>query len=170
MNLYTIDNTIKQIIEQGFVYDEETGEIFFTSDDLEKLEMQLDEKLNNIIGYIKSLELQADNMKTIKDDYAKRQKTYEKKVENLKKYLDGFMQANGKEKVESDNGVASYRKSKSVDIYNENALLEFIKKEENKEFANIKYEPNKTAIKEAINNNVVIPGAVIKENKNLSIK
>lgn len=168
MNLYNIDNTIKQIIEQGFVFDEETGEVFFTSDDLEQLEMELDKKLNNIIGYIKDLNIQAANMKAIKDDYAKRQKTYENKAENLKKYLDGFMQSNGKEKVESENGIASYRKSKSVDIYDDVALQKFIT--ENEDYANIKVEPNKTAIKEGINNGVIIPGAVIKENKNLSIK
>ena len=168
MNLYNIDSTIKQIIEQGFVWDEETGEVFFTSDDLEALEMQLDDKLNNIIGYIKSLDMQADNMKAIKDDYAKRQKSYEKKAENLKKYLDGFMQANSREKVESSNGIASYRKSKSVDIYDSEALQKFI--EENKDYANVKIEPNKTAIKDGINSGVVIPGAIIKENKNLSIK
>lgn len=168
MNLYNIDNTIKQIIEQGFVFDEETGEVFFTSDDLEQLEMELDKKLNNIIGYIKDLNIQAANMKAIKDDYAKRQKTYENKAENLKKYLDGFMQSNGKEKVESENGIASYRKSKSVDIYDDVALQKFIT--ENEDYANIKVEPNKTAIKEGISNGVIIPGAVIKENKNLSIK
>lgn len=168
MNLYDIDSTIKQIIEQGFVYDEETGEVFFTSDDLESLEMQLDDKLNNIIGYIKSLNIQAESMKAIKDDYAKRQKSYEKKAENLKKYLDGFMQSNGKDKVEATNGIASYRKSKAVDIYDSEALQKFI--EENQDYASVKIEPNKTAIKEGINSGVVIPGAIIKENNNLSIK
>lgn len=168
MNLYDIDSTIKQIIEQGFVYDEETGEVFFTSDDLENLEMQLDDKLNNIIGYIKSLNIQAESMKAIKDDYAKRQKSYEKKAENLKKYLDGFMQSNGKEKVESVNGVASYRKSKAVDFYDESLLNEFIN--EHQEYATVKIEPSKSAIKSGIESGVVIPGAIIKENKNLSIR
>lgn len=168
MNLYNIDNTIKQIIEQGMVYDEETGEVFFTSDDLEALEMQLDDKVNNIIGYIKSLELQAANMKAIKDDYAKRQKSYENKASNLKNYLDEFMKRNDKDKVETSNGIASYRKSKIVDIYDESLLLNWVR--EHQEYANIKIEPSKTAIKEGINNGIVVPGAVIKENRNLTIK
>lgn len=168
MNLYNIDNTIKKIIEQGYVFDEETGEISFTSDDLESLEMQLEDKVNNIIGYIKDLNIQADNMKAIKDDYAKRQKTYETKAENLKKYLDGFMQRNEKNKVETDNGIASYRKSKSVDIYDNTALSAWL--HDNQEYANIKIEPSKTKIAEAINAKIIVPGAVIKENNNLQIK
>ena len=159
MNLYNIDNTIKQILEQGFVFDEETGEVFFTSDDLEQLNMQLEDKLNNIIGYIKSLDMQAENMKAIKDDYAKRQKAYEKKSESLRKYLDSYMQNNNRDKVESVNGVASYRKSNSVDIYDSVALQDFLV--QNKNYANVKIEPNKTAIKEGINRGEVIPGAVI---------
>lgn len=168
MNLYKIDNTIKQLIEQGIIFDEETGELSFTSEDLDALEMQLEDKINNIIGYIKSLELQAKNMKDIKDDYAKRQKSYESKANTMKNYLDGYMTRNNTNKVDVENGMASYRKSKTVDIYDENALQSFI--EEFQEFANIKIEPSKTAIKNAINDGQVIPGAVVKENKNLSIK
>lgn len=169
MNLYKIDNTIRQILEQGMIFDEETGEVFFTADDLETLEMARDEKINNIIGYIKDLEINASNMKTIKDDYAKRQKSSESKAESLKRYLDGYLKTNGLDKgIETENGIVSYRKSKSVDIYDELALQTFI--EEFQEFAKIKIEPSKTDIKKAIEDGKVIPGANIKENINMSIK
>ena len=45
------------VIENGFYADEETGEVFFTSDDLDALEEKLDDKLNGICGYILDVHL-----------------------------------------------------------------------------------------------------------------
>lgn len=168
MNLYKIDETIKTIIEQGYVFDEETGEVFFTSDDLDGLEMKLEEKVNNIIGYIKDLDIQASNMKAVKDDYASREKSYKSKSKNLKNYLDNFMVRNKKTKMEVENGIASYRKSSSVDIYDDNVLEKYIR--ENDEYAKIVYSPRKDEIKKAIQSGKTIPGAVILDKNNLSIK
>ena len=168
MNLYKLDEIIKQVIEQGFTFDEETGEILFESKDLDELQEALDTKLGNIIGYIKSLNMMADNMKSIKDEYSNRQKSYEKKAEYLKNYLDSWMKANSKTKLETDSGVASYRKSSSVNILDESLLESYIK--DNTEYAKIEYKPNKTSIKEAINSGKSIPGVEIKENQNLIIK
>ena len=45
-----ISKQIADVVENGFSYDEETGEIIFTSDDLEALEVALEEKIQSLSG------------------------------------------------------------------------------------------------------------------------
>ena len=46
-----ISQQIEEIVENGFTFDEETGEVFFTTDDLDKLEMALEDKINQLSNY-----------------------------------------------------------------------------------------------------------------------
>ena len=48
LSSYGLTSTIFQVIENGFTFDEETGEVFFTQDDLEALQEALDVKFNNM--------------------------------------------------------------------------------------------------------------------------
>ena len=68
MSGYGISQTIAQIIENGFTINEETGEVLFQSDDLEKLQEALDKKINSICGYIKFCENRADGLKKRKQE------------------------------------------------------------------------------------------------------
>ena len=122
MSLYKLDKTIKDILEQGLSFDYETGEVLFTTEDLEKLETSIESKINNIVGYIKNLEIEQKMYKEVSDDYKNRAEEKKKKVEKLKNYLDSFMTSNNIEKKEVMNGIASYRKSTVVDIYDEEKL------------------------------------------------
>ena len=45
-----ISQQIAEIVENGFTFDEETGEVFFTTDDLEALQEALDNKLESLAG------------------------------------------------------------------------------------------------------------------------
>ena len=45
-----ISQQIAQIVENGFTFDEETGEVFFTTDDLDALNEALDNKLESLAG------------------------------------------------------------------------------------------------------------------------
>ena len=40
-----ISQAIAQVVEDGFVFNEETGEVFFTADDLDKLNEAFDKKI-----------------------------------------------------------------------------------------------------------------------------
>ena len=84
MTLYEIQDNIRKAIEQGF--DEETGEILDTNA-LEALEIQRDEKIENIALFIKNLKAEAEAIKAEKMNLAKRQQTAENKAEWLKQYL-----------------------------------------------------------------------------------
>lgn len=90
--------------------------------------------------------------------------SYEKKMKNIEKSMDFFLNAYNKKEFNTELYKLSYRKSESVEILNENALpKEFIKEK-------ITTAPDKTAIKEALKNWQEVPWASIKINNNLQIK
>lgn len=171
MSLYKIDANMQEILEKGFVVDEETGEIIFDTEDLNSLEMAEADKINNIIGYLKDLEIQANNLKEIEKEYSDRRKQKEKKVKHLKSYLDGYLQLKGMtDKREYTNGITSYRSSKSVNITDEAKLIEYLKNNQLEDLYETEYKVNKTNIKKEIEQGNDIQYAEIIESKNLQIK
>ena len=50
-----ISQQIAEIVENGFTFDEETGEVFFTTDDLDKLEIALEDKINQLSNYFENV-------------------------------------------------------------------------------------------------------------------
>lgn len=90
--------------------------------------------------------------------------TYEKKMKNIEKSMDFFLNAYNKKEFNTELYKLSYRKSESVEISNENALpKEFIKEK-------ITTAPDKVAIKEALKNWQEVPWASIITKQNLQIK
>ena len=137
--------------------DEET-----IKDTLELIKMEIKEKGNNIIAYYRDLDTDIEKNKQIGNLYNEYAKKLENRKNNIKKLIASFMIATNTEKIETDYGKISFRKSKAVEISDERLLPEscFI----------IKKEVSKTAIKKAIENNEDIQGASIIENKSLQIK
>lgn len=172
MSLYKLDKTIKDILEQGLSFDYETGEVLFTTEDLEKLETSIESKINNIVGYIKNLEIEQKMYKEVSDDYKNRAEEKKKKVEKLKNYLDSFMTSNNIEKKEVMNGIASYRKSTVVDIYDEEKLTEYIKlhKEIKDKYTTTKIEFSKKGMTEDLKKGIKISGVQLTEKRNLQVK
>lgn len=174
MSLYKLDQTMKEVIESGFTFDEETGEVLFTTDDINELQMSIDEKINNIVGYIKDLNIEVKNLKSISNEYKERAAEKEKKVEKLREYLDNFMTSNSLEKKEVLNGIVSYRNSTATDIYDEQALMKYIEEHKELEDRYIKKEIkfSKTEIGNDLkaNETLEIAGVQLVSNKNLQIR
>lgn len=172
ISLYKLDKAVKDILEQGLSFDYETGEVLFTAEDLEKLETSIEAKINNIIGYIKNLELEQKMYKEVSDDYKTRAEEKKKKSEKLKNYLDSFMTSNNITKKEVMNGVASYRKSTVVDIYDESKLKEYIKlhKEVEEKYTTTKVEFSKKGMTEDLKKGIKISGVQLTEKRNLQVK
>ena len=171
MSLYKLDETIKAILENGLTFDYETGEVLFTSDDLDELKTSIEEKINNIVGYIKNLDLEAKMYSEVKKDYDAREKKAKKTAERLKKYLDSYLTSNNIEKKEVLNGTVSYRKSVSVEIDDE-ILRQYLEKHEDKKdiYTNTKVEWSKKGIGDDLKKGIEIDGAQLVENKNLQVK
>ena len=156
MNLYEI-TALQQAAEQ-----EEDAEI--KKDLQEIIAIELEKKSNNIIYAIKNLEgnniaidAEIERLKTIKERNIKN-------VDSIKNHILNFMKTNNIDKIQTDLATFSTRKSKSTQIDN----IELIPSE----FITVKqtFQPDKTAIKKAIEAGKEVAGATIIENVSLQIK
>lgn len=152
-NLYEINQEIMNCV------DEETGEII-NVEMLNDLQMQFDEKVENIACFIKNLLADAKAIKEEESNLASRRKSYENKAKSLKKYLSDTL--NG-QKFKTAKVSISYRKSESVDIENMKDVPE--------EYLNVA-EPtvDKTYAKKVMKSGIKIPGLRLAESKNIQIR
>lgn len=172
-NLYEIDSRLVTLLEERF--DIDSGEIYENDEELAKaideVALDLDTKIENIGCFIKNLESDVEAIKKEEDNLKARRRTAENKIESLKRYLNGYLQAvypndddRRKWKFKSPKVVLGYRRSTTVEIPNIDAL--------DKEFLRVKTEvaPDKTAIKDAIKSGKDVKGAFLKDNINLSVR
>ena len=153
MKLYEIDEAILNCI------DLETGEIIDT-EQLDKLTMEREAKLENVACWIKELKAEAEALKAEKMAFAKRQQVAENKMESLKKYLAYALDGQA---FKSTRVSVTFRKSQSVEV------ADIWKLDENY----LRYkepEADKTAIKEALKAGQTVAGATLVENTSVIIK
>lgn len=173
MNLFDIDDKLYNLIENGF--DVETGEAYQTQEELDKAidecGIELEKKIENIGCFIKNLEADIKALKEEEANLKHRREVAEKKIESLKKYLNGYLMAvypndtdRAKWKFKTAKVVMGFRKSTTVEVPNLDKL--------DKDFLKVKTEvsADKTAIKDAIKSGKTVEGAFLQENVNLSIK
>ena len=158
MTIYEINQAILDCI------DEETGEIIDT-EQLDKLQMERDTKLENVACWIKDLKAEAEALKNEKQALAERQKVTENKMESLKKYLAYAL--DGK-KFSTAKCAVSFRNTESVEITPEG--LEALMKEHDELLTYKAPEPNKTAIKQAIKDGLNVAGVQLVQNVSTIIK
>ena len=158
MKLYEIDEAILNCI------DTETGEII-DADQLDKLQMERDTKLENVACWIKDLKAEAEAIRTEKQILANRQKVAENKAESLKKWLAYAL--DGK-KFSTAKCAVSFRNTESVEVTEEG--LEALMKEHDELLTYKAPEPNKTAIKQAIKDGLNLAGVQLVQNISTIIK
>lgn len=156
MTLYEINEQIRNAIELGF--DPETGEILDESA-LEQLQMDKDEKIENICLYIKDLVAESKALADEAKALSERKDRSAKKAESLKNYLQIMLDG---QKWKSSKAAVSYRKTQSVVVDDLEALKP--------EFLRIKKEADKTAIKEVLKAGAAVSGAHLEEKQSMSIK
>lgn len=157
MSIYEIDAQIEECI------DTESGEII-DMERLEALEMERSQKIENVALWIKNLKAEAEAIKAEKQNLDKRAKSAENKAEQLKKYLDYALMG---EKYKSAKVNISYRTSTSVEVDLEQ--LETYECADNY----LRYkdpEPNKDAIKEALNHGYELPGCSLVQKTSIQIR
>lgn len=173
MNVWGLTQAIYDIIENGFSYDEETGEVYFTADDLDTLNETLDKKINGICGFIKFADSKLNSLKERKKEIDATIKFYSKKQERLEAFLKNYLEMNN---ITSTKDVGDYRvgfrKSKSLNITDEQQVYDYLEKNPTLKQNCIKttYALSKTDIKGYLDEGVEIPGVAIVENKNVTIK
>ena len=158
MTIYEIDQAIMECV------DLETGEIIDT-EQLDKLQMERDTKLENVACWIKDLKAEAEALKNEKQALAERQKVAENKMKSLKKYLAYAL--DGK-KFSTAKCAVSFKNTESVEITPEG--LEALMKEHDELLTYKAPEPNKTAIKQAIKDGLNVAGVQLVQNVSTIIK
>ena len=158
MKLYEIDEAILNCI------DTETGEII-DADQLDKLQMERDTKLENVACWIKDLKAEAEALKAEKMAFAERQKVAENKMESLKKWLAYALDG---EKFSTSKCAVSFRKTEAVEVTTDG--LNNLMKEHDELLTYKAPEPNKTAIKQAIKDGLNVAGVQLVQNISTIIK
>ena len=172
-SLYEIDDRLVTLINEHF--DVEDGVLCETDEELaqkiDEVALDLETKIENIGCYIKNLESDVEAFKKEEDNLEGRRKSIERKIEGLKRYLNGYLTAcypndsdRAKWKFKSPKVVLGYRKSSSVEVPDIEKL--------DKKYLKIttKVDPDKKAIGDAIKSGEEVVGAFIKQNINLNIK
>lgn len=168
-SLYELTN---EFLELDRLYmesvDEETGEII-NAHKLEEVEVRLgkllEEKSEGIIKYTKNLESDIASLKLEEKRLTELRKRKEKKLDGFKKYIEFNLVRIGKNKIDTNIGSISIRKSVQT-VINEDVI------EYNPQYATksevIKYD--KATIKKLIEQGEEIDGATLVENLNVNIK
>ena len=155
MTLYEIDRSIEELI------DPETGEIA-DYEAFEQLQMDRAAKIENVALWVKDLDAEAKAIREEEKALSERRKSAENKAEKLREYLR--LALNG-EKFQTAKVAVGYRKSTGVFIDDEVAFLR-----DHPEYARIKTEIDKAAVKDELKKGTEVSGAVLEERINMQIR
>ena len=174
MSIYEVCESIKTILDTGFVLDHETGEIVEGAD-MEKIlaDLQLEKtaKIEGLACYAKNLLSEAAELKAEEASLKNRRQQKEKKAESIKGFLGRLMAAYGDKKIETTRAVVQIRPSQAVEITDEPLLCVFAAETQNINLFRSKApEPNKEEIKRLLKAGVDVPGAVLVDRDSVSIK
>ena len=162
MTLYEIDQAIITALEGAT--DPETGEIIdvYLLSEYEQLQMDREQKIENIGCFIKNLEADAKAIKEEGKTLAARARACENKAERLRSYLEFCLAG---EKFQSPRLAVSFRHSKKVEVDPDKIYDipdDFLRYKEP--------EPDKKAIGDALKAGEEIPGCELVESVSMIIK
>ena len=161
LSLYEITSGFPALMENEEISEEDKKKIE------DELEILLQQKSQNIIGYTKNIELTINAMKEEEKRIADNRKALENKMSKFKDYVKEWMEKNGITKIETGLGTLSIAKSPaSVEIVNENEIPSEFKQEV------VTVKIDKTKIKNNFKETGEIPAGVniLTTNTNLRIK
>lgn len=161
--LYEIDKQIEDLILNSV--DPETGELVIDPEQMAALQMEREQKVENIALYYKDMLAEADMIKAEIDALSARMKAAKGKAESLKKYLEYAL--NG-EKFSTPKVACSFRSTEAVEV--EPAFYQWAMEHGDQYLRYKEPEPDKTAIKAAIKAGTEIPFAAIVKKQSLNIK
>lgn len=160
--LYELDQKINELIANSI--DPETGEVsdgFIEK--LDTLNMERNEKIDNIMRLYKNLISDAAGWEAEEKRLSELKKSAKNRAESLKNYLSRYMEA-GVEKFTSEHGKIGWRKSEKVVVQDVDALPEELKK------VKVDITADLVSLKKALKEDVKIDGVSLEEHQNIQIK
>ena len=167
-SIYNISSDLKKIYEDldnGNGIDLETGEI--KPEIMQQLSISRNELETKAVDYgyvIKAFDDEIDIIEREIERLEERKAYVKKNKERMKTIVGSAMEEFGINKIKSETLQLSFRKSESVDIFDESLIDDKFKK------VKTEISLDKTAIKNAIKNGEDVQGAKIVEKNNLQIK
>lgn len=163
MTIFEIDRQILEMVENSV--DPETGELVLDEEKLEKLSMEKDRKIENLLMLYKDTLAQADAIKSEVDALAERQKSLMNKAERLKTFAGVVLRG---EPFETAKVKVSYKNSESVETTEE--FIAWAKANRDDLLRYKEPEADKKKIKEALKNGDSLRGASIVTKQGMQIK
>lgn len=166
--LYEIDQDILNLLQinDDEMVNVETGEVFGL-DALTNLQMERQDKLENVALYIKELVYEEAALKAEAKKLTERAKAKAKKQEALSNWLKVALQG---EKLESNRVVISYRKSESLEVTDEEAAIAYLVQYNENALKYKNPEISKTIVKQMLKDGEVVPGVMLSSNSNIQIR
>ena len=160
VNLYQINEQIEMLAEQ-MIIDSETGEIDEeVMAQLEQLNIDFDEKMENIGIIIKSTTAEVDALVNEKKALEKRIKVKMNKINRLCDYVNSVLKG---KKREYGRVVYGFRRGTKVNVVNEDLVPDALCKYETTR------KPMKTEIKALLKDGKDVPGCLLEETMNLQV-
>lgn len=160
--LYELDQKINELIANSI--DPETGEVsdgFIEK--LDALNMERNEKIDNIMRLYKNLISDAAGWEAEEKRLSELKKSAKNRAESLKNYLSRYMEA-GVEKFTSEHGKIGWKKSERVVVQDVDTLPEEFKK------VKVEVKADLISLKNALKEDRKIDGVSLEEHQNIQIK
>lgn len=165
MTIWEIDREIEKLVNS---VDEETGEVMFDVDALDALQMERDQKIENLALAIKNMKAEAQAIKAEEETLSARRKALEAKADRAKEYLEYVCNGEG---FKSAKTVVSFRNSTACEV--DADFIDWAKADKTRAELYLRYaEPkvDKKAVADALKIGAVIPFASLVTRKNITIK
>ena len=164
MKLYEIRNGMIDTLDIFLESDQTEMDRENYNDIMDYLKEELKSKSSDLIKYIRNLELENTVTKLEIERLEDLKKGKEKKIKSIKSYIKRILLDLDKKKVETELGNLSLRKTTSVEITDISKIP--------REYLVVKEEvtPSKKLIGDSLKKNILIDGAVLKEDYSVLIK
>ena len=166
MTIYEIDDRLRELEEKLLDgYDADTGEIIDENlvnsvmDEINGLDMARNEKIEGALLIRQECQAEAESLSNEIKRLTAMKKQRERRADRLKDYAKRNLAG---EKFKTDRISVTYRKSESVDIEEGTIIPD--------EYVRVKVEANKTELKKALKDGIIIRGVTLKQNTNMIIK
>lgn len=161
--LWKIDHDIEQIIEHGYAFNEDTGEISADFSDLDKLQVSFFDKLKSCGLWVKNRRAMIKAIREEEKALQKRRKALESAVSYMDDYILAYLPKMANNILESPEIAISTRKSNRVVVYDEDAIpAKYIEKI-------VTERIDRRALAKDLKDGEIIPGASLVECQNLQL-
>lgn len=160
--LHEIERTIAQVIETGYGYDEETGEVLFDSSELDDLKLARRDKIVACGAYVKSRRAFIEAMRAEERAMRARREVAERALERLETYVLSHLDDG--ETVEGVEAEVGTRRSTRVVIDDEDAIPDGYMR------TTVTTAPNKAEIRASLRRGEKVPGCHMETTRNLSVR